>query len=721
MLERLKQIRFRKHDLWAALLGVLSFFIFVPIFTYIYFARDLSTKETIMNRNNTGVVLLDRNGQVFFRFYDAHYRNQIALSQVPKDMQHAVIAAEDREFYLHPGFSIKGIVGAIIADVRKKDTSYGGSTITQQLVKNSLLSSKKSFLRKFQEIVLAQEIERRYTKDEILEMYLNSVYFGEGSFGVESAAKTYFGKPAKELTLAEASVLAGLLTAPSQLSPISGDPEKSKARQTYVLDQMVQQKYITAQQKASALKEEFAFNEDSGSQLYKAPHFALMVKKELEDKYGEEKVARSGYVVTTTLDLTWQKFAEETVKDQVEKLKPNRVSNGAAIVMDPKTGEVRALVGSKDWNDDKYGKFNIATSLRQPGSSFKPLVYAAALEQRIITPSTLLKDEPTTFPGNYKPQNYDKKFRGRVTARRSLANSLNVTSVEVLNKLGVDKALSEARKFGYTTFDESTYYGLSLVLGAGEVQLIEHTNAFATLANKGLRNQTTLISEIKDKHENVIYTYNPEPVRVIDPEAAFQVSSILSDNNARAEVFGTVLNLSRPAAVKTGTSESYRDSLTMGYTPSLVVGVWVGNNDGAPMDNIAGSIGAAPIWRALMEKFLQGTPVEKFEPPLGLVSEWVCRGNGLKVKESTSSAYKEYFYRGTEPTQFCNNGPQPTSSGSPAASAQPAPSVQPSPQPSPSTTPPEESKKKEENNNSTVIINGDSGNVTIQNNSSSSQ
>ena len=369
-----------KQELYIIFLSCVLLVISVPVLTYFYFARDLSSKESIMNRNNTGVTLLDRNDEPFFTFYEARHKTAITLADTPKVMQQAIIAAEDREFYSHPGFSIRAIIRSIYLDIQKRDVAYGGSTLTQQLVKNVLLNANKSFLRKYQEIVLAQEIERRYSKTEILEMYLNSVYFGEGAFGVEDASLAYFGKPAKELTLPEASLLAGILPSPSRYSPISGGLERAKIRQKYVLTTMVSEGFISQQEAESAYNQQLQFKSEKESINAQAPHFALFVRDELIKKYGEERISRSGFEVKTTIDLSLQSYAEQVVRTQVDGLAGNRVTNGAAVVLDPKTGEILTMVGSKDWYNEEFGKVNIITSQRQTGTSFKPLIYANALE-----------------------------------------------------------------------------------------------------------------------------------------------------------------------------------------------------------------------------------------------------------------------------------------------------------------------------------------------------
>lgn len=649
-------LKIDKHDLLIALLAFFSLIAYVAVFTYVYFAKDLQSVEGIMNRNHTGLILTDRHGTPFFRFYEANYKKTVPLSEISPHLKNAVIASEDKDFYNHPGFSIPAMIAAMIANIKHQDLAYGGSTITQQLVKNSLLTSEKSFLRKYQEIVLAQEIERRYPKNQILEMYLNSVYFGEGAFGAESAAKVYFNKTAKDLTLAESSLLAGLLTAPTQLSPLNGGEDKALERQKYVLDRMVELKFIDPTQKAEAEDEKLTYSSSQQLFSYKAPHFALWVRDQLIQRYGEETVIRSGFTVKTTLDLDAQEFTQRTVENQVKNLARNSATNGAAVVMDPKTGEILALAGSKNWADEENGKINMAVSPRQPGSSFKPIVYAKALEERIITPGTILRDEKTTFRTDpysppYSPNNYDGKFRGPVLPRRALANSLNIPSVEVMDKVGVKLGLKSAsEEFGIKNLKGSSNYGLSLVLGAAEVSLVDMTGAYGVFANQGKYTEPTAILGIQDKYGSEVYSYKPQPKQVLSEEVAFLISSFLSDKNARREVFGTALDIPKNAAVKTGTTENYRDALTLGYTPSLVVGVWVGNNDNKPMDRVAGSLGAAPIWKNLMVHFLESKPDETFTPPPGVVAINICN-NGMRA---VTGGYTEYFIRGTEPSGVCN-------------------------------------------------------------------
>ncbi len=682
-----------KRKIFYATLLLIAILALIPPATYLYFAQDLKDKDSIINRGKTGLTLLDRDGETFYAFYQPKKIKYVPLSEIPQITQEAVIATEDKNFYTNPGFSIRGIARAFFVNILAGRVVEGGSTITQELAKNAFLSSSRNILRKYQELVLATELNRRFSKQDILEMYLNSVYFGEGAFGIENASLAYFGRPASELSLSQSALLIGLLPAPSAYSPLSNLPDKALARQKIVLNEMVEDGYITQSQADAAASEELEYNPNKsqeGNTL--AFHFANYVKKQLIKEFGEERVIREGFIVKTTLNQEFQKYAEQVVKSQVFKIQRNNASNAAAVALDPKTGEILAMVGSYDWMDEKFGQTNMAVTPRQPGSSFKPIIYSSALEDKIITPATILQDKETTFGGGYKPNNYDKRYRGEVTVRRALANSLNIPAVEVMDKVGVSKGITAAQNLGITTINSNTNYGLSLVLGTGEVQLLELTGAYAVFANQGVYHKPTGILVIKNKYDkdinqptNFFSRLNPfnwfqnvdrtETKEVMSKEATFLISSILSDNNTRSEVFGGALTLSRAAAVKTGTTEDYRDALTVGYTPSLVVGVWVGNNDNTPMDNIAGSLGAAPIWRSMMENYLAGTAVEKFEKPTFVVSEMVCI-NGRR------SGYTEFFIAGTQPPS-CET-PTSTLAPTPDATATPLPTDKPN-EPTPTT------------------------------------
>lgn len=643
----------------------LSTLVIIGLFTTIFFANTLASKERIMNRNKTGVTLVDQNDQEFYSFYNAHSNTYVPLTKIAEPVKKAVVASEDKNFYNHSGFSPSGITNAIWQNIRPGGLDNGGSTITQQLIGTALLSEERSYFKKYQELILSVEIERRYSKDEILEMYLNSVYFGEGAFGIEDASQVYFGKSAENLSVSEASLLIGLLPAPSAYSPLSGDIKKAKVRQNYVLGRMEEDGYITKEEKDTALNTALAYTSVQQSENARAPHFALMVKEELEEKYGEETIARSGYTVKTTLNLDWQNKAEAAVTNQVNRLARSSVSNGSVVITDPKNGEIRALVGSKDWSNEQFGKFNIATATRQPGSSFKPLVYATGIENKDFSAATVMQDKATDFGGGYSPKNYDLRYRGDVTVRRSLANSLNIPAVEALQQAGIKDTIATAKDFGLTTLDENANYGLSMALGTAPAKLTEMTNAYATFANEGQYNEVTTIDSITDKNNDRIYEYKPENKKALSEQTSYIISSILSDTVARSEVFGSSLNLSsgRPAAVKTGTTEDYRDAWTIGYTPSLTIGVWIGNNDNSPMSRVAGSSGAAPIWKSLMQDILKGQPIEKFSVPSGITSRAVCRNNGALAETGGSNTMTEYFIPGTLPSSRCNEqkqvAPQP--------------------------------------------------------------
>lgn len=649
---RIKQVRLRHKIIGASIImGVVL--LVVPILTYAYFARDISNPERLMNRNNTGIILLDRNNEPFYTFGNVGSQDNMKLSDISDEFEHALVASEDESFYKHSGYSVRGVLAALYANVLSRDsTRYGGSTITQQLVKNTLLSNSKDYLRKYQEVSMAIAIERRYSKDEILQMYINSVYFGEGAFGIKQAAKAYYNKVPKDLTAAESAMLVGLLPAPSTLSPISGDATKAGEHQARVLRRMVEAGYITNKQKDEATKQELVYATPEAAQKH-AQHFAMMVLDELKTKYGEETITRSGYRVTTGLDLNWQKQAEQQVRERVDALKGQGGSNGSLVATDPRTGQIRALVGSADWNNETFGKVNMAVSPRQPGSSFKPIYYAEALEKRHITASTIIKDQPKSY-GNYTPQNYDFRFRGDISVRNALGQSLNIPSIEVIQKLGVEEAAATARRMGISDINDPEKYGLTLALGTAEAKLLDMTNAYAALANYGNQYKPVKIVSIKDKYDKTIFAEKARTNRVQSAEASFLMSSILSDNTARAPTFGSSLNIpKRQVAVKTGTTDDYRDAWTIGYTPSLTVGVWVGNNDNQPMAGVAGSVGAGVIWKNSMNTFLGDSPTETFEQPANITKLAVCRHNGLTAVRPAGGTYEEYFIKGGEPAGTC--------------------------------------------------------------------
>lgn len=622
---------------------VLAFLIVTPIATYAYYYNDIGNQERLLNRNNTGVVMLDRNGEEFYSTPGARSerRDLVGLDQISDDVEHALVAAEDKDFYKHSGFDIFGIIRALYTNIVARGIAGGGSTLTQQLAKNTLLTTNQTVLRKYQELVIAMAIEQRYSKDEILTMYLNSVYYGENSFGIEDAAKNYFDKKPSELTLAEASMLIGVLPAPTAYSPISGDVELAKKRQTTVLTRMVRNGYISEEQKTSALGSELAYAEPSSGIDNEAPHFTEMVLAELYEKYGEEQVSRSGYQVTTTLDLDLQRKANAAVASNMTYIQRNGGSNASLVAIDPKTGGILSLVGSADYENEEFGKVNMATTKRQPGSSFKPIYYAEALATGKVTPTTVFEDKKTDF-GGYSPQNADRKFRGNVTVRQALDWSLNIPAVKLMQQVGIENSIEAAKKLGITTIDSSVNYGLPLALGSAEIPLTEMTSAYSTYANQGDHYDRSTIKTIKNKYDQTIFAQQKSSSKAISTEGAYLLSNILSDNQTRSSVFGSSLNVTgtdgrtKTVAVKTGTTDDSRDAWTIGYTPEITVGVWVGNNDNTIMAN-GGAGMAGPIWRNMMGQAI-GSANPSFVQPAGVVKATVCTsiGNRSDVFLSTN-------------------------------------------------------------------------------------
>lgn len=633
---------------------ILAFLILTPILTYLYYFNDIGDQEHLMNRNNTGVVVTDRNGKTIYSVGRAQHEKMTPLKDISPYVQKALVASEDKDFYKHSGFSITGILRA----VKGAGTRGGGSTLTQQLAKTNLLTDQHTLLRKYQELTLSIAIEARYSKEQIMEMYLNSVFFGGTSFGIEEAAKTYFNKHAKDLDLAESSMMIGILPAPNAYSPTLGNPQYAKERQTYVLKRMVEDGYITTDQQQAALDEKLTYAPTPTQSAGQAPHFTEMVLNELYDKYGEEKVIRSGYQVKTTLDLDLQHKLEENITNHISYVQAYGGSNAAGVAIDPSSGEVRALVGSADWDNKDWGKVNMVTTPRQPGSSFKSIYYAEALAQGVITPSTILHDVPTDFNG-YAPLDADKQFRGNVTVRQAISQSLNIPSVEVLQKLGITKAVAAANRMGIDTIESDKNYGLSLALGSAEAPLLKMTNAYAAFANQGQQYPTTLIKQVTNKYDQSIFEASEQGKEVISKQGAFLISSILSDYNARAPIFGYSLSVpGHTAAVKTGTTDDSRDAWTIGYTPQLAVGVWVGNNDNSVMQN-GGSGMAGPIWVNTMQAALQGVKDSPFPVPDGVIQKPVCYGSGGLASAPGTNTYNEYFLASALPTNTCSATQKP--------------------------------------------------------------
>lgn len=628
---------------------ILAFLIITPIVTYLYYYNDIGDVDHLLNRNNTGVVLLDKNGKEFFSTGRAAHRDLVPLNKISDNTKNALIASEDKDFYHHGGFSPLSIVRTLYANVVAQKITGGGSTITQQLAKNLLLTKNQTILRKYQELVVAMAIEQRYSKDQVLDMYLNSVYYGENTFGIEDAAKVYFNKKPSQLDLAESAMLVGVLPAPSAYSPISGNPTYAKERQTTVLSRMVENGYITQKQMDQALKQKLHFSKSGLVINNMAPHFTEMVLNQLYDKYGEEKVKRSGYQVTTTLDISMQKAANKAVADGMPHINANNGSNASLVAIDPKTGEIRAYVGSADYNNNKWGKVDMVATARQPGSSFKPIYYSDALAEGRITPVTVLKDTPMNFNG-YAPLDADRQFRGSVTVRQALNWSLNIPSVQVMQKETIPKAIDAAKHLGITTLKDDGNYGLALALGVAEVPLQEMTSAYSAFANGGELENRISIESIDDKYGSRIFTAKHEGTRAISEQGAYLISNILSDNTTRSRIFGNTLTVyggdyqAKTAAVKTGTTEDSHDAWTIGYTPDIAVGVWVGNNDNTPMYS-GGSDMAGPIWKEMMARVI-GVSSPSFAQPAGVIKSTVCTSVGKLV---------DYFLVNTVPSSDCSS------------------------------------------------------------------
>jgi len=605
---------------------------------FIYFAKDLPRPEKFTEKIfNQSTKIYDRTGQVLlYELYGEEKREVVLLNEISNYMKEAVISAEDAKFYKHFGIDLSGILRAIKLDLSLKKPTFGGSTISQQLIRSTFLSNEKSVERKIREIILTLELERRYSKDQILEWYLNQVPFGPNIYGVQSAAKTYFNKPAKDLTIAESALLAATIKAPSFYNPYNTkNNEELFGSKDYILNRMAQENYLTKDEAETAKKEELKFAQVLSP--IKAPHFVFYVQNYLTEKYGQNFLEEGGLKVYTTLDWDIQSEAEKDVLAGVEKNKKNNAYNAALVSLDPKTGEILAMVGSADWFGEQYPKncisgkdclfdpkVNVATFNigRQPGSSIKPFVYATAF-QKGYSDQYVVIDEQTNFGvwggKEYIPQNYDGKFRGPVTLRSALAQSLNIPSIKVLLQLaGISDSIDNARKFGLSTLDQkNSFYGPSIVLGGGEVKLIDMVSAYGVFATEGFKIPPTSILKIEDSKGNIIEENKNNLKRVLNSNSAVTINSILSDNEARAPMFGLNSKLyfpDRQVAVKTGTTNDYRDGWIIGYTPSLVTGVWVGNNNNVAMAKEPGTVLAGPIWRAFLDKTLPRFPNETFAP-----------------------------------------------------------------------------------------------------------
>ena len=659
-----KYVEMKKH---RKILSQIAFggiiFIFIgatlSIFLFFYYSRQLPDPNAWQNRQVIqSTKIYDREGKnLLYEIHGEEKRTVIPFNEIPQTVKEATIVAEDVEFYSHSGINIRGILRAILADIKGGALLEGGSSITQQLIKNTYLSPEQTFSRKIKELILSIALERRYSKDEILNFYLNQIPYGSNSYGIEAAAETYFNKPAKELALAEVAYLVAMPKAPSFYSPYGTHGVELKSRANYILTRLRDLKYISNDDYANAVKTTVNFVGQKTS--ITAPHFVFFIRDYLNEKYGENFVEKGGLKVTTTINLDLQKIAEKVVEDGAKRNEIYNTKNAALVAIDPKTGQILSMVGSKNyWTDPEPngcepGKncqfepnVNVATRLRQPGSAFKPFVYATALNNG-YTPDTILWDIPTEFnplcswngvaesgvdqKTCYKPKNYDGRFRGPVTLRQSLSNSLNIPSVKILYLAGINNSINMAENLGITTLKDRSRYGLSLVLGAAESRLLDMTSAYGVFSQEGIKREPTGILKIEDGGGRVLEEYKDQGQKVLNEQTAREINNILSDNNARAPMFGLYSPLSlgnRPAAAKTGTTQDPnddtkgKDAWIIGYTPSLVAGVWTGNNDNTPIEKGGAGVAAAgPIWHDFMVQALKDSPIENFTKPEPLITD----------------------------------------------------------------------------------------------------
>jgi len=631
----------------------------------IYFSKDLPSPDRLVDRKvSLSTKIYDRNGKLLYDVYGDENRTLVTLDKVPEVMRQATIAIEDKNFYSHHGFDLTGMLRAVYNIIFKHELQ-GGSTLTQQLVKNTLLTNERTVVRKIKEFILSVQIEARYSKDEILQMYFNETPYGGTAIGIEAAAENYFGKSVSKLTLPEAALLAGLTQSPSQYSPYR-NPELAKERQKEVLLRMREEGYITAEQEQAAENVKLKYKPE-GSQI-RAPHFVMYVRELLAEQYGETILETGGLRVTTTLDLNMQEKFQKIVTDEIAKDRIFRVSNGALLAMDPKTGEILAMVGSKNYfAKDIDGQFNVTTSTsRQPGSSIKPIMYATAFKQG-FSPATVLIGVPTTFkmgPGQppYRPQNYANRNYMILPIRKALGNSLNLPAVKTLSLIGVDNLIATAHDMGITTLNEPGRYGISLTLGGGEVKMLDMATAFSVFATEGLKHDPVAILKVTDSNDKVLEEFQPnDGVRVLSEQVAYLIDSIISDSNNRTLTFGAgnQMGLYIPGhtvAVKTGTTNDNRDNWAIGFTPaqpnspvSITIASWIGNNDNSPM-NPNFFAGSARIWNQAMVWYLNGKPDVGFVRPKGIVTGTVDALSGMAPGPYTQATLKDIFIEGTVPT-----------------------------------------------------------------------
>lgn len=612
-----------KKRLFVFFLGFVFVCFLSILILFAWLSRDLPHPDQLLEREIAQTTTIyDRSGEhVLYEIFGDEKRTLVPLENIPLHVVQSSIAIEDKNFYRHKGFSFLAILRTMVTNILYGKRA-GGSTLTQQFVKNAVLGPEKKYTRKIKELVLAQRIEKKFSKDEILQMYLNEIPYGSNAYGVEAASQKYFGKSVVDINIAEAALLAALPQAPSRYSPYGPNKDLLLGRKDYILSLMQEQGYISEQEKNAALAYEIKFQAPEAN--INAPHFVMYIRAILAEKYGEKNIEQGGFKIYTTIDWELQKLAERVIKEKIDEYgERHGASNASLVAIDPKTGQILSMVGSYNYfNNDIDGQVNVSTRPRQPGSSLKPLVYASLFELG-YTPNTILYDVETNFSLNpsepYIPRNYSNQVNGPVNIKEALATSLNIPAVKAIYLSDINNVLDLADKMGYDTFSDRSRFGLSLVLGGGEVKLLKHTNAYSAFAREGLMHNENGILKVLDRNGNILEEYQETERRVLSENTARMVNDILSDNEARSATFGlrSFLNIAdREVAVKTGTTNNFRDAWTVGYTPSIVVGVWVGNNDNREMRRGAGgSTVAAPIWNAFMLEALKNHPKESFKNP----------------------------------------------------------------------------------------------------------
>lgn len=685
-----------RSRLLSKTLGIMLLITFIVFFVFgVWFwqniLKDLPLPTDLTKRDlRVSTKIYDRYGELLYTIFKDQNRTPIPFDKIPIQVRAATVASEDGDFYLHTGFSLKGMLRSVYKNLKNGQLT-GGSTITQQLVKNALLTPEKTVVRKLKEIILSVEVERTFSKDQILEMYLNEVPYGGTAYGIEEAAQTFFGKDAVELTLGESALLASLPQSPTKYSPFGSNPEVSVTKKNEVLKRMFDNGFITKGQQVEAEREKIVFSQNRTS--IKAPHFVFYVRDILEEKYGKDIVQEGGLSVITSLDFNIQKLAEEVVASEIDNLKNLNVTNAGVIVLEPKTGQVLAMVGSRDYFDlANDGQVNVTLRPRQPGSSIKVVNYAYALSNG-LNPATIIPDYPTTFniqgQNPYSPKNYDGQFRGNITLRSALAESRNIPAVKVLASYGVNNMIDLGTKMGITTWTDPKNYGLSLTLGGGEVRLLDLAQVYATIADYGKKPDINPILSVTNFRGKMLQEFtcrnSDNPIKVVfpvlatnsaslsfldqdlgcsgnnvlDPKVSYLITNILKDAVARSPAFGTnsLLTIKNhpEVAVKTGTSNDLRDNLAIGYTQDYLVAVWIGNNDNSPMSRIASGVtGATPIFNKIMSALLSDKESVDWPIPEGLIQLPICPYTGTLACQGCPLKM-EWFLETNKPQVSCSS------------------------------------------------------------------